>query len=89
MKKLSERIKDWLYLSHVFVISIGGLYQLVHIFYNKSAGGFTLAWVLCLLYAELVALPRSLSSNFWVWKTCHIVGAILMTALVVGVILYS
>ncbi len=88
VKSKAEVIRDWLYLSHALIIWGGGIYQIVHIFVNKSAKDITLLWVLCLLYAELVALPRAIHSEYWVWKICHIVGAILITLLLVAVILY-
>jgi hypothetical protein len=76
-------------MSHVSVIWIGSSYQVYYVFSNRTAENITKLWVLCLLYAQIAALPRCLKSEYLVWKLCHIVGAILMTALTVGVILYG
>ena len=86
---LSERAKNWLYMGHSFIIWAGSLEQIWHIWAYRSAQDLTLFWIVCLFASELVALPRALASQYWVWKLCHIVGSCLMVALLLGVIKYG
>jgi len=86
---LSEHIKNGLYLGHALIVWAGGGQQIWHVYHYQSAQDITLFWVGCLLLAEFLALPRTFSSRFWVWKFCHIVSAILVSILLVGVIFYG
>ena len=81
-------IYDILYMAHALIIWVGSLREIYHIFKARSARDVTIFWVACLLSAEILALPRSLTSDYWVWYVCHIVGAILTGILLFGVIKY-
>ena len=81
--------KDILYLFHASIIWLGGIFQIVYVFQHKSAQDITLFWVACLLIAELIALPRACDSKYKVWKLCHVIGAVLIGILLVGVWLYG
>ena len=85
---MTQGMKNRLYLGHALIIWAGGLYQIIHIFHYKSAEDITLFWVGCLLASELLALPRAFDSLFLVWKACHVISAVLITLLLMGVILY-
>ena len=81
-------MKDWLYLGHALIVWGGGIWQIIHVFKTKSVEDIALAWIACLLVSEMMALPRAVRSEYWVWGLCHIVGSILLTILLVGVLIY-
>jgi len=88
-QKLNEALRNGLYLGHAIIIWSGAIWQIMHVFTYQSAQDITHFWVTCLLIAELLALPRALSSPYKVWKICHIGGVALLAILLVGVFKYN
>lgn len=84
-----EKLYNRLYIGHALIIWAGSINQIIHIFAHQSAQDITVLWIACLLGSELLALPRSLKSHYWVWGMCHAVSTILVATLLTGVILYG
>ena len=84
-----DKLDNLLYIGHALIVWIGGSFQIHHVFSTRSAEDVTLVWAVCLLVSELIALPRCVHSPFWVWRWCHIIGAILTAILLGGVITYG
>ena len=78
-------IKHGLYGFHAGIVWSGLAWQIRHIYLAQSAKDVTLFWIICLLIAEISALPLACSSKYRVWKLCHIVATCLMIILLVGV----
>ena len=83
-----EALYDWLYVLHALIVWAGSIRQLCYIFKHKKARDITLFWIVCILMSELLALPRSLTSGYWVWGVCHIISSILVVLLLIGIIKY-
>lgn len=83
-----EGLYDWLYVMHALIVWAGSTRQLYHILKHKRARDITLLWIGAILTSELLALPRSLTSGYWVWGLCHIISSVLVVVLLVGVIKY-
>lgn len=77
-----------LYIMHALIIWAASSVEIVHIYKHKSAKDVKVWWIAGLLVAELIALPLALSSGFWAWWLCHVIGAILVSILLFGVIHY-
>ena len=86
---MNREASNFLYGFHAFIIWVGSIWQIHHIFTAQSAKDLTPFWIGCLLVAELAALPLACSSPYRLWKICHIVGACLVAVLLGGVILYG
>lgn len=86
---MNEHKADALYMIHALTIWGGSIWQICHVFSNKSAEDITLVWMICLFISELVALPRCLKSKYLVWKLCHCVASVLIGILLIGIILYG
>ena len=82
---MNEFMVDSLYLGHAAIIWTGSIREIAHIYKKRSARDITKFWIICLLAAELLALPRALTSGYEVWGICHIVSACLIAVLLVGV----
>ena len=89
MNKKRESLVNILYIGHALIVWSGTIWQTVYVFREQSAKDITLFWIGCILLSELLALPRAVKSDYLVWKACHIISAILILILLVGVILYK
>ena len=88
MGEKKEILVNILYFGHALVIWSGTIWQIIYVFEEQSARDITLFWMSCILLSELLALPRAIKSEYFVWKACHIVAVILVSILLIGVILY-
>jgi len=86
---MNEFMAHGLYLTHAIIVWLGSIREISHIYKHKSARDLTRFWIVCLLIAELIALPLALSSGYTLWWLCHVVGACLVTVLLIGVKLYG
>lgn len=86
--KLLETYKHKLYGAHAIIVWCGAIWQNIYVYSHQSAEDITLFWVGALFASEIIALPLSRGSKHKVWGWCHIVGSILIGALLVGVLLY-
>jgi len=82
---MNETLFDALYIAHAGIIWTGSIREIAHIYKKRSARDITKFWIVCLLMAEMLALPRALTSGYAVWGICHIVSACLIAVLLVGV----
>ena len=83
-----EKFLDWLYLGHGLIVWGGALWQIFHTYTTKSTEDIALVWIVAMFIAHLLAIPRAHCSNFWVWKWCRYVSAVLVLILLIGVIIY-
>lgn len=84
-----ESLLNGFYLLHAIIVWSGLAWQMRHIYIVRSAKDITLFWIICLLIAEVSALPLACSSRYRMWRLCHIVALILITILLVGVLRYG
>ena len=86
---MNRKLQNFLYSVHVVIVWAGSLIQIHKTFTTHSSGDIAWLWVAAIFVSEVLALPLACGSKYFVWKLCHIVGAILVAILLGGVIYYQ
>jgi hypothetical protein len=75
-----------LYLIGTALVHIGAIIQIWKIFNTGSAEDISALWIGAILFGHLLHVPRSFTSEFWVWKLNCTVGLILCSIILGQVI---
>ena len=86
---MHEHRLNALYLIGTALVHIGAVTQIVKIFDSQSASDISALWIGAILLGHLLHVPRSFSSEFWVWKLNCAVGIILCSIILGQVIVYG
>ena len=86
---MNERRLNALYLIGTALVHIGAITQIYKIFQSHSAEDIALFWIGAILFGHVLHVPRSFSSEFWVWKLNCVVGIILCAIILGQVVIYG
>jgi hypothetical protein len=78
-----------MYLIGTALVHIGAITQIHKIFDTQSANDIAAFWIGAILLGHLLHIPRSFTSEFWVWKLNCTVGLILCSIILGQVIHYG
>jgi len=85
---ISDNALDTLYLLG-FAIAWGGMIaQIIHMYRTKKARDFSSLYLLALICAKLIALPRTIMSNYWVWWMQQGISTIITLLFVITILYY-
>jgi len=75
------------YLLGTALVHIGAVTQIVKIFNRGSAEDIAMFWIIAILLGHVLHVPRSFSSEFWVWKLNCCIG-IVLCAIILGQVIH-
>lgn len=85
---MNEQLLNVFYIAGYAVAWSGLLWQTIHIYSYKKARDFTLVYLNGLILAKIFALPRTITSGYWVWWLQEGISTALTVAFVIGIMLY-
>jgi len=80
---------DAIYFLGSCFMDFGAITQIIKMYSTKSAGDFSLFYVLFLTLGQTLLLPKSINSKIFIWILCNTLGAFLLSIILIGVILYG
>ena len=86
---MHEHRLNTLYLLGTALVHIGAVTQIYKIFNSQSAEDIALFWIGAILFGHVLHVPRSFSSEFWVWKLNCAIGIILCSIIFGQVLIYG
>ena len=86
---MHEHRLNALYLIGTALVHIGAITQIYKIFNSHSASDISALWIAAILLGHVLHVPRSFSSEFWVWKLNCCIGIVLCAIILGQVIIYG